>query len=330
MTTIHCSAHARAGLLGNPSDGFFGKTISLEIRNFTAQAILQPSSNLELIPGPDDLCRYESIHALVDNVKRHGLYDGMRIVKAAVKRFADYCAENGIALRGDNFTLGYETNIPRQVGMAGSSAIITAVFRTLMQFYEVDIPREVLPGLIMRVETEEVGIQAGLQDRVIQVYGGMVYMDFDRSHLESHGYGRYEPLDRSILPPLYLAYRTDHGEDSGVYHSNLKARWDAGDSEIVDAMRGFGAITDRGRACLEAGDVGGFSDCMDENFDLRAKITTLDPKNARMVEVARGVGVPGKFAGSGGAVIGVCEDDTVFARLVEAFREIDCEVIRPD
>jgi hypothetical protein len=36
----------------------------------------------------------------------------------------------------------------------------------------------------------ELGITAGLQDRVIQVYGGLVYMDFERGLVERHGHGR--------------------------------------------------------------------------------------------------------------------------------------------
>ena len=39
-------------------------------------------------------------------------------------------------------------------GGVRSSAIITAVFRALMAFYDVKIPREVLPSLILGVETD--------------------------------------------------------------------------------------------------------------------------------------------------------------------------------
>ena len=36
-TTIRTEAFARAGLIGNPSDGYFGKTISFIVRNFPAR-----------------------------------------------------------------------------------------------------------------------------------------------------------------------------------------------------------------------------------------------------------------------------------------------------
>ena len=43
------------------------------------------------------------------------------------------------------------------------------------------------------METRELGINAGLQDRVIQAYGGLVFMDFSKEHM-IRGYGEYEPL----------------------------------------------------------------------------------------------------------------------------------------
>ncbi len=46
------------------------------------------------------------------------------------------------------------------------------------------------PNLVLAAE-EELGITAGLQDRVVQVYGGVVYMDFDRGLMaRSGGVGR--------------------------------------------------------------------------------------------------------------------------------------------
>jgi glucuronokinase len=52
-----------------------------------------------------------------------------------------------------------------------------------------DIPKPLQPQFILDVETQELFIQAGLQDRVIQIYEGMVYMDFNQAVMESQGYG---------------------------------------------------------------------------------------------------------------------------------------------
>ena len=222
-------AFARAGLLGNPSDGYFGRTISILVRNFGAHVILYESPDLHLEPHETDLNLYRNLEHLMDSVGLTGYYGGNRLVKAAIKTFHDHCRTAGIGLHARNFSIRYDTSIPRQVGLAGSSAIITATFRALMDFYGVEIPLEVLPTLVLSAETDELGIQAGLQDRVIQAYEGCVYMDFDKAHMEAKGYGKYERLDPSLLPMLYIAYKTDLSKVSGKVHNSLRARYDAGD-----------------------------------------------------------------------------------------------------
>src|SRR5687768_2206788 len=134
IITTH--AYARAGLIGNPSDGYFGKTISFIIRNFKATIRLWESPHLEITPTFGDLGRFESVADFLHDQKLHGYYGGMRLIKAAVKRFHDYCRQNSIELRKDSFTVQLESDIPRLVGLAGSSAIIVAMMRALMKFYD--------------------------------------------------------------------------------------------------------------------------------------------------------------------------------------------------
>jgi glucuronokinase len=326
---VKSHAHARAGLLGNPSDGFFGKTLSVIVKDFSARVVLYEWPELEIMLSKQDRCQFERIEELVEDVRLNGLYGGLRLIKAAIKKFAEYCQGRGVRLPEQNFSLRYETDIPRQVGLAGSSAIITAVFRGLMEFYGVSIPREVLPSLILAAETEDIGIQAGLQDRVCQVYEGLVYMDFDRAWLEASGHGKYESLDPALLPRLYIAYRQDLSKISGVYHSNLRARWENGDPQVLEAMKTFARLAEEGRECLLRRDHATLARLMDENFNTRASITKLDPRNVQMIELARSLGVCAKYAGSGGSIVGICEDDAVFARLVGEFAKMGCRVIRP-
>ena len=329
MRIVKSQAHARAGLLGNPSDGFFGKTLSVIVKDFTARVVLYEWPELEIMLSKEDRCQFDRMEELVEDVKLNGLYGGLRLIKAAIKKFADHCQGQGVRLPERNFSLRYETDIPRQVGLAGSSAIITAVFRGLMEFYGVSIPRELLPSLILSVETDEIGIQAGLQDRVCQVYEGLVYMDFERAYLEARGHGKYESLDPALLPRLYIAYRQDLSKISGVYHSNLRARWENKDPQVLEAMKTFARLAEEGRQCLLRRDHATLARLMDENFNTRASITKLDPRNVQMVELARSLGVCAKYAGSGGSIVGICEDDALFARLVQEFAKMGCRVMRP-
>ena len=119
MQRIVTQAFARAALAGNPSDGYFGKTLSYTMRDFWATVVLYEWPQLEILPGVEDHARFDSLAELASDVKRFGYYGGLRLVKASLKKFHDYCAHEGIELPNRNFSIRYETNIPRGVGMAG-------------------------------------------------------------------------------------------------------------------------------------------------------------------------------------------------------------------
>ena len=329
MRIIKKRAYARIGLLGNPSDGYFGKTISTTIKNFSAEVVLYEWPELEVVLGKQDRCQFNRIEELVEDVQLNGLYGGLRLVKAAIKVFARYCEKQEIILPGENFSLRYKTDIPRQVGLAGSSAIITAVFSALCDFYSVEIQSQILANLILETETREIGIAAGLQDRVCQVYNNLVYMDFNEKDFRKQGYGNYEILDPQLLPGFYLAYQSNLSEISGIYHNNLRERWLQGDKDVIKAMERFAELARQGREAVLARDYKKLDALMNENFDLRASLVRLNPDSVKMVETARALGVSAKYAGSGGAVIGICQDENLLKKLEEKFSEIGCTVIRP-
>lgn len=327
---ITAYAHARAGLVGNPSDGYFGKTISFIIRNFRATVRLWESPHFEIVPTSGDLGRFDSVTEFLRDQKLHGYYGGMRLIKASIKRFHDYCQQHNLPVNmGRNFTVSFESDIPRLVGLAGSSAIVTAMMRALMRFYDVQIPQSILPTIDLSVEKDELGINAGLQDRVIQVYEGIVFMDFDRTLIEQHGHGLYEDLRPPRLPPIYIAYDPRRAEVSDVPHRNLRDLFNRGDKAVVDAMQTYRELTDRGRAALMAGDWAELGRVMDANFDLRLTIMNIAPENLRMVQVARSVGASAKFAGSGGAIVGLYRDGRQYQQLSDALATVGCTVIRP-
>src|SRR6478672_5136007 len=93
---ITAHAHARAGLVGNPSDGYFGKTISFIIRNFRATVHLWESPHFEIVPTHGDLARFASVNEFLRDQKLHGYYGGLRLIKAIVKKFHEHCRASGI------------------------------------------------------------------------------------------------------------------------------------------------------------------------------------------------------------------------------------------
>lgn len=338
MRIIRQRAFARSGLVGNPSDGYGGKTISIIVRNFVAEVTLYEWERIELLLSQEDHCRFDSIQDLVHDVELHGYYGGIRLIKATIKRFAQFCekqrasGKDGFELSDEKFSVRYTSNIPRQVGLAGSSAIIVATLRALMEFYNIEIPRHVLPSLALSVEREELGIAAGLQDRVIQSYGGVVYMDFAPERKFSDcGYDcyHYEPLDPNLLPPLYLAYTRDQSEPTEALHNPLRARFHQGDPQVVSAMLEFASYAAEARAALLQRDVARLGELMNMNFDLRRKICELSPSHVRMVETARRAGASAKYCGSGGAIIGIYTGDAMLSDVETSLNEVDCSVVTP-
>ena len=332
MELIRRRAYARAGLIGNPSDGYNGKTIAVIVRNFWAEITLYEWDRLEIVPSPNDESVFRSIHELTKDVRLHGYYGGIRLVKAAIKGFADYCTQRGLRLHERNFSIRYETNIPRQVGLAGSSAIVIAALRALMDFYGVVVPKPVLPSFVLSIEKDQLGITAGLQDRVAQIYEGCVFMDFAVDSMRAEdGFvgGVYEPLPPELLPPLYVAYSTEFGEPTEIFHNDLRYRFDGGEAAVVDAMKTFAELTVQLKTALLSGEKDKIGSLLDANFNLRRSICRLPQEHLLMIETARACGASAKFAGSGGAIIGTYPDEAAFECLRTEMLNIGCSIVKP-
>lgn len=327
---IRTRAFGRAGLIGNPSDGYFGKTISFIIRNFAAEVTCYETPRVAIIPGPRDHLVFESREGLVEDVSLNGYYGGVRLIKATIKAFSDYCKKAGIELVDKNFTLEYRTSVPVRVGLAGSSAIITATMRALMAFYGVEIVKPQLPNLILSVENVQLGIGAGLQDRVAQVYEGTVFMDFDKTLLDERGYGDYDYLDTHKLPPLYVAFHSHLSEGTEITHNDLRSRYNRGEKAVVDGMKTFAGFAQEARDLIKAGKGPDIGPLMDANFDLRASLCMISEGNHKLVQAGRKLGAHAKFAGSGGAVVGVYDGDPDrLERLKAAYEALGAELLVP-
>ena len=374
--TITARAFGRVGLLGNPSDGYGGKTISLIVPNFAAEVTLLPSERLEIVVADEPLVEARSLEDVRRSVAAHGYYGGERLVLAAIKRFLDYCdavgLKRGQTLPGEappkgqtpfqaakerqagsslRLAAGYGLNeeggesgkpgascfrfevrstIPRLVGLAGSSAIVTATIRALATFHQVEIPPHLLASLVLSAERDELGIPAGLQDRVVQAYEGLVAMDFSPGAMQTElglRYGRYEPLPLTHLPPIYLAYSTVGSEPTEVVHNNLRQRYERGEPEVLAAMQEWAGLAEAGKAAIAARDWERLDQLMNRNFDLRRAVCPLNPRHVAMVEAARSAGCSAKFSGSGGAIVGTYRTAADLLALRTALEPLECVVV---
>jgi glucuronokinase len=170
---------------------------------------------------------------------------------------------------------------------------------------------------------------AGLQDRVIQAFEGVVFMDFARSIMEQQGYGHYERLDPALLPNLYLAYRTSLSEGTEVFHSDIRGRFNAGDPDVVNAMRQWAEYAADARQALLERDYPKLEGLINANFDLRSKLFRISDGNLEMIRVSRRLGATSNFAGSGGAIVGTYHDDAMYNALEREFSSLGVGIIKP-
>jgi len=198
-----------------------------------------------------------------------------------------------------------------------------------MQFYMVDIKDALFPSIVLSTEIDELGINAGLQDRVIQAYEGCVFMNFDKDYMNEHKHGIYEKLDFKKLPKLYLAYKTDLSKVSGTVLNNIKQRYDSGDEKTISTLKEIANCAEQGKEAITNEDYKTLSELINKNFDLRCEIMNISDSNYELVNTARNCGASAKFSGSGGAIIGIYEDDDMLRKLIVELRKINARVIRP-
>lgn len=289
------SAFARVALAGNPSDGYGGRTLAVVVRDFSASARAQTAEADSIAsPGPG----------------------GEELMRATLARYRGHTGST------DPVALSCETNVPREVGLAGSSAIVIACARALCDLHGAKLERDELARLALAVEAEDLGIAAGLQDRMVQARETLVAMDFG-------GHPLYEELDPELLPPLFVAWHPDAAAPSGVAHGELRERHSRGDAEVTDALTRLADLAASARVALLAHDHQAFARCVDASFDERLRIMPVDPLTAEMVEAARRVGASANSAGSGGAIVGTFESEAVWTRLQDTLKRMGASSLRP-
>jgi glucuronokinase len=276
-------AFARAALAGNPSDGYGGAVLAVAVGDFAAWASVGGGAAGSSPPS-----------ALVD---------------AAVARFGRGACH-----------VRWGTAVPREVGLAGSSAIVTAVVRALCARHGHELAPDELAAMVLAVEAEDLGIAAGPQDRYAQAHEGLVLMDFGAPSPQ------VERLEAALLPPLFLAWRTEAAQPSHATHGGLRAR--AGEPRVRAAMARLADHARAAAAALRGGDRPAFARALDASFDERRALLDLDPRHVAMIEAARAAGASANYAGSGGAIVGTLPPAGL-GPVARALRGVGCEVIAP-
>jgi NDP-sugar pyrophosphorylase family protein/mevalonate kinase len=286
--TVRARAHARVGLLGNPSDLYGGKGLGFAVRELSATVEVAPSETTR--------------------------FDGQLLSRCwALAQPA--LAARGVDTGARPFAVRATSDIPFQSGLSGSSAILIAAIRAWCAWYGAGLSRGEIAHLAWRVENDLLGIRAGPLDRLVQSHEGLVAMDF-RDPWKDAATTR---LDPALLPPILLAWHGVAGTPSGDVHAPVFRRWQEGDAKVRAVMDEIACNSVAGRAALESRDLASFMACVNRNLDLRAELFAIEPADRALADLGRRLGAATKLPGSGGAVLFVARDE---AHLAEVEREV--------
>ena len=145
VSMIRASAPGRAGIVGNPTDGYGGTVISTSLAERATVRITQ-GDGIHL-----DICGdQEAIGGLATWSWR------------TAHRYRQGGAEDlsGRGGRGQ-FRLTATTGIPMQAGLAGSTAMLVALLGAVLRFLEIPLNRYEIAGLARRIEFDLMGSPAG-------------------------------------------------------------------------------------------------------------------------------------------------------------------------
>ncbi len=272
-------APARTALVGNPSDGFGGAVLTLAVANWEATVEVRPDATAghDRIEGPPGLTQ---------------------IVEAARRVFRRRVAPLGAA------HVSVATTIPREVGLAGSSAVVIAALDASARQAGVDLGGDRWPSLALHVEVQELGIPGGLQDRVAQVWGGLVLCDVRPGCVEvvdGLEAGAYRRLPVEVLPQLAVAWLPSGGQSSAVSQAGLRSS--ARDRNRRAVLAELGELAVDAADALEARRVERLGPAMAATMSARHQLVPLQPSHLDLVERVTATGATANYSGSGGAVV---------------------------
>jgi galactokinase/mevalonate kinase-like predicted kinase len=264
---IVCSAPARANLIGNPSDQYGGATLGVSLPP-RAWAALDARA-----PG-----RIEG---------------GAEIAHAVLAQLGIEQADFGIELA---------TEIPRQSGIAGSTALVVALLRAVFAWQGRSISAYALAELARRVEREQMGVTCGYADQYLCTFGGLRHLDLRGKGLDSDGpLATVEDLSGAVSELPFLVAYTGVRHSSDAVHRPIRERWLAGEQAVVEAYRRIAEIGVLGKSALQLCDWPLLGQLMNENHAIQRELGGSGPANEQLIAAARNAGASGaKLAGAGG------------------------------
>jgi galactokinase/mevalonate kinase-like predicted kinase len=282
---VRASAPARANLVGNPSDQYGGATLACTVP-LRARVHVEPADDTRLATAGESV----AIEKEADLALCGDLFD---LARAVLAHLGGPLPKARVA---------YESDVPLRSGLAGSTALLVALLRALLAWRGEEAgPPHLLAERARDVERRRLGVTCGYVDHYMAVFGGCRYVDFrgktPEAALGEEPVATIETIDAPL--PFVLAFTgKQHSSDS--VHRPIRARWLAGETDVVRAMARMGELGLAGKTALLRGDLAELARLMNENHALVRELGGSGEPNERLIAAALAAGAPAaKLAGAG-------------------------------
>jgi galactokinase/mevalonate kinase-like predicted kinase len=286
---LSVSAPARANLIGNPSDLYGGTVIGCAVP-CRARAAFSEAPGLVVATGEEAI----EFTSDADLALRGDVFD---IARAALAAEPDRAS---LRVRID-----FDTEIPFGSGIAGSTALLTAIVRGLAAWRGETPSLYELAERVRRTEREGLGVACGWVDAYLCSFGGLRSVDLRGKQRAFATPGEPFASVEDLAPfvpalPFVLGF-TGVAHHSGSVHAPIRARWEQGDPAVVSGYERVAAIAREGKTALLRGEWPRLGALMNENHAIQRDFGGSGEPNEKLIEAALRAGALGaKLAGAGG------------------------------
>ena len=230
--------------------------------------------------------------------------------------------ENDYNLKGDRFDVAravlryfklfdaklhikMSTEIPVQAGLAGSTALLSAVLAGVLKYLGKTVSKYYFAELNRAIELHHMNIHCGYQDAYMTTFGGLNYLDFrSKEHyrtLDNEIYAVVENLTDYVSDLPFVVAHTGIKHRSGEFHKPIRDRWLEGDKVVINGYKEIAQLAREGKKALIEGDFETLAYLMNENHRIQDSICPSGDMNNYLINVALKNGALGaKLAGAGG------------------------------
>jgi mevalonate kinase len=186
-------------------------------------------------------------------------------------------------------TVRVSSTIPVASGLGSGAAVTVALVRSLSAFLGRPLADEQVNALAFDIEKLHHGTPSGIDNTVI-TYARPVY------------FVKGQPIETLRVGEAFTLVIGDTGISAPTRESvgDVRKLWQVKPDRFEVIFDRIGAIADRARQAIEAGDAAALGPLMDENHALLDQLTVSSPELDRLVAAARGSGALGAKLSGGG------------------------------